>query len=136
MEYIPTGVGVTVNPAPKKKGFSLANALKGIGGEYELNRVVGAFGGVAYIVGANAFTAWQMAEGRGFDLVAYCTAFPAGLGVVVGAIAGAVAWKDKGVASAKVIEQTGAVPAPPPAGPKVPATDLVEGGPPAGESQG
>lgn len=98
----------------------ILNALKGIGGEFELNRLVGAFGGISYVIGANAFVAWSMAKGREFDIVAYCTAFPGGLAVVVGAIAGAVAWKDKGVASAKVIEQTGAVPAAPPAGPPVP----------------
>lgn len=82
------------------------NALRGIGGEYELNRVVGALGGVAYIGGANIFIAWSMVKGYEFDLVVYCTAFPAGLAVVVGSIAGAVTWKDKGVASAKVIEST------------------------------
>lgn len=96
----------------------LINALRGIGGEFELNRVVGAFGGVAYVVGANSFVAWHLAKHGEFDIVAYCAAFPAGLAVIVGAIAGAVAWKDKGVASAKVIEQTGAVPAAPPAGPR------------------
>lgn len=102
----------------------ILNALKGIGGEFELNRLVGAFGGIAYVIGANVFVAWSMAEGREFDIVAYCTAFPAGLAVIVGAIAGAVAWKDKGVASAKVIEQTGAVPAAPPAGPKAPVNAM------------
>lgn len=102
----------------------LSNALRGYTGEFELNRVVGAFGGVSYVVGAHAFVAWNMIAGREFDLVAYCTAFPAGLGIAVGSIAGAVAWKDKGVASAKVIEQTGAVPAPPPAGPPVPVGDV------------
>lgn len=102
----------------------LTNALRGIGGEFELNRVVGAVGGVAYVVGANAFVAWNMVAGREFDLVAYCTAFPGGLGIVVGAIAGAVAIKDRNVATAKVIEQTGTVPAPPPAGPRVNPGDV------------
>lgn len=98
----------------------LTNALRGISGEFELNRVVGAFGGFAYVIGTHAFVGWNLWAGREFDLVAYCAAFPGGLAVVVGAIAGAVAWKDKGVASAKVIEQTGAVPVAPPAGPPVP----------------
>lgn len=95
----------------------LSNALRGIGGEFEINRVVGAFGGVAYVIGAHGFIAWHIARGGQFDLISYCAAFPGGLGVVVGAIAGAVAIKDRNVASAKVTEQTGAIPAPPPDGP-------------------
>lgn len=85
----------------------LSHALRGIGGDYELNRIVGAFGGFTYIVGAHGFVIWNMANGNDFDLIAYCAAFPAGLGVVVGAIAGAVAIKDRNVASAKAIEQAG-----------------------------
>ncbi len=101
----------------------LTNALKGIGGEFELNRVVGAVGGIIYIIGAQVFVAWNMANGKEFDLIGYCAAFPGGLAVIVGSIAGAVAWKDKGVASAKIIEQTGAIPTKPPAGPSVPTGD-------------
>ena len=114
---------------------SITNALKGIGGEYEINRVVGAIGGLAYIVTGCALAAYDViVRGREFDIVAFCAAFPAGLGVAVGAIAGAVAWKDKAVASAKVIEQTGAVPVAPPAGP--PAADSPGLGSPAtGEVQ-
>jgi hypothetical protein len=97
---------------------SITNALKGIGGEYEINRVVGAFGVIAYVLTACGLVAWDVIiKHREFDIIAFCAAFPAGLGVAVGAIAGAVAWKDKGVASAKVIEQTGVVPIAPPAGP-------------------
>jgi len=40
-------------------------------------------------------------RGRQFDLVAWCTAFPTGLGIAVGAIAGAVAIKDRNVAAAR-----------------------------------
>lgn len=91
--------------------MQITNALKGIGGQYELNRLVGAFGGVAFIVSTVVFMAWDvMWKGREFDVTAYCLAFPAGIGAVVAAIAGAVAWKDKAVATAKVIEQTGAQP--------------------------
>lgn len=97
----------------------LTSALRGIGGEFELNRVVGALGVVVYVVGAQGFVAWEMAQGREFDLVAYCTAFPAGFAVAMGAVAGAVGWKDTKVASAKITERTGAVPAPPPLGPPV-----------------
>lgn len=100
--------------------MSILNALRGSGGEFELTRVIGAVGGAAYIVCANGFVVSQLAQGREFDLIVYCTAFPGGLAAILAAIAGGAAWKDKGVASAKVIEQTGAVPAPPPQGPAVP----------------
>jgi len=94
---------------------SILNALKGIGGEYELNRIVGFFGGVVYVICGNFFvwyeTVWQ---GKGFDITAYCLAFPGGLAVIAGGTAGAVAWKDKAVASAKVTEATGSKPAEPP----------------------
>jgi len=90
---------------------NITNALKGIGGQYELNRLVGAFGGTVFIISTVAFMAWDvMWKGRDFDVVAYCLAFPGGIGAVVAAIAGAVAWKDKAVATAKVIETTGAQP--------------------------
>lgn len=107
------------------KGFS--NLLRGIGGEFEINRVVGALGAVVYIVCANAFVAWNLSQGKEFNVTEYCLAFPSGLAVVVGAIAGAVAIKDRNVATAKVISETGAVPTPPPAGPQVPTE------PPSGE---
>lgn len=76
--------------------------FKGSSGEYEVNRFVGAIGVLVYIVAAPAFVAWNMALGREFDLIAFCTAYPAGLGVAIGAIAGAVAIKDRNVAKAKV----------------------------------
>lgn len=82
----------------------LSNALRGIGGEFEITRVVGFFGGVVYILGANGFVAWNMLEGRAFDLTAYCVAFPAGLGAVIVAIAGAASVKDRNVAVAKATE--------------------------------
>lgn len=98
----------------------LSEILRGVNGGFEINRVVGAFGGFAYVIGAHAFVGWELALGRSFDLTAYCLAFPTGLAAVVGGTAAAVAIKDRNVASAKIIEQTGAVPAPPPAGPRVP----------------
>lgn len=89
----------------------ILDALRGISGEFEINRVVGAIGGIGYINGALAFTAWDvMWRGREFDIVAFCAAFPGGLAIIVGAIAGAAAYKDKGVATARVIEQTGSQP--------------------------
>lgn len=87
------------------------NMLKGISGEYEINRVVGAFGAAAYVVCANLFVAWDMLyRGHTFDVVAYCAAFPAGLAIAVGGIAGAVALKDRNVATATVVRDTGGQP--------------------------
>lgn len=100
-------------------GFT--NVLKGIGGEYEINRVVGALGTLFYTICANAFVAVNvLMYDREFNVTEYCLAFPGGLAVCVGAIAAGTAYKDKGVATAQVIRDTGAVPTPPPAGPPVP----------------
>lgn len=92
-------------------GFPFVSALKGPGGEYEISRVIGGFGAVAYCVGANVFVAWQtMYEHVEFDVTAYCLAFPGGLAVIIGAAAGSAAVKDRQTASSKVIERTGVVP--------------------------
>jgi hypothetical protein len=100
--------------------FKIASALRGINGEPELIRTAGAFGLFCYVVGALVFQAWAMHRGDHFDVVAFCAAFPGGLAVAYGSIAGAAALKDRQVATATVIRETGAVPAPPPAGPQVP----------------
>lgn len=92
--------------------MKILNMLRGISGEFEINRVVGAFGAATYIVCTNVFVAWDMLyHGRQFELIAYCTAFPGGLAIAVGAIAGAVAIKDRNVATATVVRETGAMPA-------------------------
>lgn len=80
----------------------IAAMLKGIGGEFEINRVVGAFGATAYVICANVFVAWQVFwHGREFNVTEYCLAFPSGLGVAVGAVAGSIALKDRQVAKAR-----------------------------------
>ncbi len=104
--------------------FPFETALRGVGGEYEISRVLGGFGALAYCLCANAFVGWQVIiEGTEFDVATYCLAFPGGLSVIIGAAAGSAALKDRQSASAKVIEQTGAVPAAPPAGPRVPVEE-------------
>lgn len=86
-------------------------ALRGAGGAIELNRLVGFVGGMAYVACANSFVAWDtIVKGHPFDITAYCLAFPAGLAVVAGGTAAAVALKDRQVATANVIEATGAQP--------------------------
>lgn len=83
--------------------WSILHALKGIGGEFEITRVVGALGATSYILCANGFVIWDVIHlGRPFDLTAYCLAFPSGLGVVVAAIAGSAAVKDRNVATARL----------------------------------
>lgn len=109
------------------KWFPFEEALRGIGGHYEINRVIGGFGALAYCTCVNAFVAHEVViQGKDFDLSAYCSMFPLGLAAIIGAAAGSVALKDRQVATAKVIEQTGAVPAKPPEGPRVPADHNIE----------
>ena len=103
--------------------MSILNALKGIGGEFEVQRVLGAFGTITYTVAVPAFVAFGTI--KDVSVTEFCVAFPTGLAACIGATAGAIAWKDRSVATAKVIEQTGAVPAAPPAGPKVPTETLT-----------
>ncbi len=84
--------------------MTILDMLKGIGGTYEINRVLGAAGVSTYIVAAPVFVAWNMSRGITFDLIAFCTAYPTGLGIAIGAIAGSVALKDRNVATAKATD--------------------------------
>lgn len=88
----------------------ITHALRGIGGEFEINRVAGAFGTVVYVIAANAFVVWNMVKGEAFNVTEYCLAFPGGLAVCVAAIAGAVAVKDRNVAVAQTVRDTGSMP--------------------------
>lgn len=85
--------------------MSLLDALKGINGQYEIQRILGAFGTVVYVVCAPALV-W--AEKVTATLDTFCLVYPAGLGVCIGATAGAIALKDRQVASAKVTEKEAA----------------------------
>lgn len=90
------------------------NILRGIGGDLEWTRVLGGAGVAVYIVAANGFEAWTVFwQGKAFDVVSYCAAFPTGLGVAIAAIATAAAQKDKTVATAQVVRDTGALPTQP-----------------------
>ena len=104
--------------------FPFESALRGVGGEYEISRVIGGFGALAYCVCANGFIAWEvLRHGKPFDLSTYCTLFPVGLAAIIAAAAGSAAVKDRQSATSRVIAETGAVPAPPPAGPRVPVDE-------------
>ncbi len=89
--------------------FDWTSAFKGANGDYEVNRFVGGVGVLVYVVSVPAFVAWNMAEGRAFDIIAFCAAYPTGLGVAIGSIAGAVAIKDRNVAKAKTETAAAAV---------------------------
>lgn len=101
----------------------IRNILRGIGGEFELIRL-GGFGlMVIYGFGALGFTIWNMINGVEFSIVEWCTTFSGGAAVITGGTAGGVAIKDRNVASAKIIAQTGAVPTPAKDGARVPTGD-------------
>lgn len=103
-------------------GWTILNALKGIGGEYEVQRLLGAIGTLTYVVSVPAFVAIGVI--KGVSVTEFCLAYPGGLAACVGATAGSIALKDRGVATSKVIQDTGAIPAKPPAGPSVKPGDV------------
>lgn len=109
---------------------SIFNALKGISDEFEVTRILGALGTVVYTIIAPVFVAIGVIDN--VTLTEFSLTYPAGLTACLAATAGAVAWKDKGVATSKVIQQTGAVPTPATTGPQVPTRDL----PPEGSGSG
>lgn len=78
--------------------------LRGVTGEPELIRSLGALGILVYIVAANGFVLWQMFRGGTFDITAYCLAFPSGLAAAIAGVGGAAAIKDRGVAAARATE--------------------------------
>lgn len=84
--------------------MTILNALKGISGQYEVQRIIGAFGSVVFIVSAPALV-WAGKIQASFD--SFCLAYPAGIAACIGATAGAIALKDRQIARAKVIERTG-----------------------------
>ena len=93
----------------------ITDLLRGHTGSFEINRVVGAFGALFYIVGTHVFVGYEVFYlGKDFDLVNYCVFFPGGLAALGLGTAGAVAIKDRNVATAKVVSETGSQPATPP----------------------
>jgi hypothetical protein len=105
--------------------MSILNALKSsVTGNFEINRLIGGIGGLVFIVSTTFFVWYEVVwKGGSFDITAYCLAFPGGIAGIVGGTAGAVALKDRNVASATITAQTGAIPAKPPEGPQVPVSE-------------
>jgi len=85
--------------------MTLTSMFRNVRGEYEPIRVVGVLGGFAYIIGAQVFVGLHIAASKDFDLIAYCTAFPAGLAAIVGSIAGSLKVKDKSTEEARAISE-------------------------------
>lgn len=82
--------------------MTIANALKGVTGEFEVQRILGAFGTVVYVVTAPALV-WAGKVPATLD--SFCLLYPAGLAACVGATAGAIALKDRQVAKARAEEK-------------------------------
>ena len=78
--------------------MTLLNALKCVGGEFEVQRVLGAVGTLVYIFTAPALV-WAGKVVASFD--SFCLAYPAGIAACLGATAGSIALKDRQVAKAK-----------------------------------
>ena len=78
--------------------MSITNALKGITGEFEVQRILGALGSITYIVTGPALV-WVGKVQVTFDT--FCIDYPAGLTACLGATAAAIALKDRQVATAR-----------------------------------
>lgn len=85
--------------------MTILDALKGIGGTFEVQRVLGAVGTLTYTFSVPIFVATGIIAG--VTVTEFCVAYPAGLAACIGATAGAIALKDRNVAAAKVVEAGG-----------------------------
>lgn len=83
--------------------MSILNALRGIGGEFEIQRVLGAAGTIVYVVAAPVFIALDIIGD--VSMTEFSLAYPAGLAACIGSTAGAIALKDRNVAKAKAEEK-------------------------------
>lgn len=88
--------------------------LRGINGSVELSRLSLFLGATGFVLGSLVFQAWALRNGQEFDVTAFCLSFGPGFAALLGGGAGAIAIKDRNVASSKVIEATGSKPATPP----------------------
>jgi hypothetical protein len=84
-------------------GMKILDALKGINGHYEVQRILGALGTLTYIACVPVFVATGMIDG--VSVTEFCLAYPTGLGACVGATAGAIAIKDRNVAVARAAQE-------------------------------
>lgn len=80
--------------------MSLAKALTGTTGEFEIQRILGGLGTVMYIFTAPALV-WSHVVTVSFDT--FCVAYPMGLAACIGSTAGAIALKDRMTARSSAI---------------------------------
>lgn len=99
--------------------------LRGINGTVELNRLSLFLAASGYVIGTLVFQGWAMRGGQEFDVTAFCLAFGGGFAALIGGGAGAIAVKDRNVASSQVITATGSKPATPPAPAPTPQPELT-----------
>jgi formate hydrogenlyase subunit 3/multisubunit Na+/H+ antiporter MnhD subunit len=89
----------------------ITNILRGITGHFEITRVLGALGVLLYAIAVHLFVGYEVLYlGKTFDLVAYCTAFPAGFAIIIGTVSAAAGIKDRNVAVAQTVSDTGSKP--------------------------
>lgn len=82
--------------------MSILRILKGVGGEFEIGRVLLASSGAAAIFSPLVFEVLDMwHNGWHFDVTAWCVAYPGGLAALSGIGVFALGRKDKDVAIAK-----------------------------------
>lgn len=76
--------------------------LKNVQGEFEVGRTLLASSGVSAIFTPIGFQVWDMSRGAHFDVVAWCAAYPTGLGALAGVGVFAIGKKDRDVATARL----------------------------------
>ncbi len=82
------------------------NFLRGIGGEFEIGRVLLAASGLSAIVSPIAFQLlFMIHNGWKFNVTEWCIAYPGGLAALAGIGVFSIGQKDKGVATAKATIQ-------------------------------
>lgn len=84
--------------------MSLSNIFKGVGGEFEIGRVLLVVGVAATIVVPPIYLLVDMAHnGWHFDITAFCVSYPAGIVALVAGGVLAIASKEKSVAQARLL---------------------------------
>lgn len=79
--------------------FAITHMFRGIGGEFEVQRVLGALGTTIYTLITPIFVATGIIEN--VSVTEFSLAYPAGLAACIGATAGSIALKDRNVATAQ-----------------------------------
>lgn len=83
--------------------MSIANILRGTGGEFEIGRVSLAVGGLFAVVSPIGFEWYEVGfNGGHFDVTAWCLAYPGGLVALVAGGVFAIGNKEKQVAAARL----------------------------------